>query len=80
MAMETEKLELDMEKIEETMSYLAENKELGYALLAKNNDEVVGSLYISFFYNIYTHQREYWFESVFIEEKYRGKGIFKKMF
>jgi len=55
-----------------------ENK--GFYLLLEENDEIVGQLMITYEWSDWSNKNMWWIQSVYVDEKHRGCGVFKKLF
>ena len=85
LAYETEDKKTDKNEVEKTTSYIMDQKdgELGNYYLAcsdHNNNVPIASLMLSYEYNIIEDKYCHWFQSVYVRDQYRSKGIFTNMF
>lgn len=60
--------------------YILENPDEGFYLVAGFGDKIVGCLRISFERSVSNNGYYWWIQNVFVEDEYRGKGIFKYLF
>ena len=80
MALETENMNLDWETVKKGVLGLFDNPEMGFYLLARRNDQTVGSLMVLYEWSDWRAGKVIWIHSVYIEKEFRNEGIFKSMY
>ncbi|KRW98334.1 Acyl-CoA N-acyltransferase [Pseudocohnilembus persalinus] len=85
MAKQTEGKELNQQEVLKAVDYLAKNPDYGFFLMAYDQEQQekkqeIGSLLITYAHEVFQNQPVWWFQSVYVDEKFRGKGVFKQMF
>ncbi|QSE98246.1 GNAT family N-acetyltransferase [Fulvivirga lutea] len=81
MALETEGLHLDKEKIILGIEAVFEDPGKGkYYVVTENEDEVIACLLITPEWSEWRNGTVYWIQSVFVKKEHRGKGIFKELY
>jgi len=80
MAKETENKILEEGKVTLGVNEVLTNPTLGYYVVAKNENEILGSLMITFEWSDWRNGMFWWIQSVFVEKEYRKKGVYKKMY
>lgn len=79
MAKETENKNLDKVKVKLAIDKLKKNSNLGHYVVISDNDKYCGMNMVTFEYNVHENKRVLWLQSVFIDENYRNKGLFRKL-
>jgi len=80
MAMETENLRLEEEKISGGVYAVFDNPSRGRYFVAAEDEKVVASLLITPEWSDWRNTEIWWFQSVYVLPGYRRKGIFRKMY
>mgnify|MGYP003387819790 len=80
MAKETENKILEEEKVTLGVNAVLTNPNLGYYVVAKNENKILGSLMITFEWSDWRNGMFWWIQSVFVEKEYREQGVYKKMY
>lgn len=85
LAYETEDKKTDKHEVEMTTKFIMKSKdgELGnyYVACSDHNNRIpIASLMLSYEYNIVDDRHCHWFQSVYVRDQYRSKGVFSKMF
>lgn len=81
MARETEDLTLDKDRILLGVEAVFEDSGKGtYFVAIDENEEVLACLLITPEWSEWRNGTVYWFQSVYVREAYRGKGIFRQMY
>ena len=85
LAWETEDKKTDKHEVELTTKFIMNSKdgELGNYYVAcsdHNNNIPIASLMLSYEYNIVDDRYCHWFQSVYVRDQYRSKGVFSQMF
>jgi len=79
MAFETEKIRLDKAELSKGVEYAFYSNLADY-YIAELNDEVVGSLMITYEWSDWRNAIVLWIQSVYVVEKYRRNSIFSQMY
>ncbi len=80
MAMETEGINLDSEIVRKGVNAVFKDPTKGNYYVAEENKQVIASLLTTFEWSDWRNGTVFWIQSVFVEPKHRGKGIFKDMY
>jgi ribosomal protein S18 acetylase RimI-like enzyme len=80
MALETENLQLDKATVEKGVAAAYNDPSKGQYFLAEVDGEVAASLMITYEWSDWRNGQVYWIQSVFVKEKFRRMGIYKKMY
>lgn len=80
MARETENRELDPEILLAGVRGVFENPGRGFYLVAKNGDQVVGSLMVTKEWSDWRNADFWWVQSVYVMPAFRKQGVFRKLY
>ncbi len=80
MALETEGIQLDPETVYKGVSMVFADPSKGFYLVAKQDDEIVGSLMITFEWSDWRARTVWWIQSLYVLAGYRRQGVFKQMY
>ncbi|MFA8341778.1 MAG: N-acetyltransferase family protein [Rhodothermaceae bacterium] len=80
MAKETEDKDLPYEKISPGVKGLFSKPEYGFYIVAEVDGEIAASLMITYEWTDWRNGIFWWIQSVYVEEKFRRKGIYSKMY
>ncbi len=80
MAMETEELALDGNLLKKGVNTLLTQPEKGFYLVAEVDNEIVGSLMVTFEWSDWRAKDYYWIQSVYIRPENRRQGIYGKLY
>lgn len=81
MAHETEDLDLDRDALYKGIAAVFEDPNKGIYYVAVNEkDEVVGCLLTTPEWSEWRNGTVVWIQSVYVRKKFRGQGVFKKMY
>jgi len=85
MARETEGKELNTVEVTKAVELINDNSNQGFYIVASVDHEnqpsqAISSELLTFGFDIMRGTPVWWFQSVYVEPKYRGKGVFKGMF
>jgi len=80
MAMETEALALDGNLLKKGVNTLLSQPEKGFYLVAEVDNEIVGSLMVTFEWSDWRAKDYYWIQSVYIRPENRRQGIYGKLY
>jgi len=80
MALETEGQSLDAKTLTLGVKTLLNSPEKGLYLVAQLNDEIIGSLMVTFEWSDWKAKDYYWIQSVYIRPENRRQGIYSKLY
>lgn len=80
MAMESEGLTLDAEKVLNGVSAVMKDNSKGKYLVARLDEHIIASLMITREWSDWNCEWYWWIQSVYVLPSYRGKGIFSAMY
>lgn len=80
MASETENLALDFHTVTDGVHAVFKDASKGCYYVAEEDNQVVGSLMITYEWSDWRCGTVLWIQSVYIKPEYRGKGIYKAMY
>ena len=80
MAMETEGINLDSKIVSKGVSAVFKDPTKGNYYVAEENNQVIASLLTTFEWSDWRNGTVLWIQSVFVDPRYRGKGVFKAMY
>jgi GNAT superfamily N-acetyltransferase len=80
MALETEDLPLDREKVTNGVQAVFSDRGKGRYYVATSGSEVIASLLITYEWSDWRNANIWWFQSVFVIPAFRRKGIFRMMY
>ncbi len=80
MAMETESLELDSNILNKGVQAVFDDPAKGTYYVAVENDNIIGSLMITYEWSDWRNGQVYWIQSVYVLPEHRGKGVYKQMY
>ncbi len=84
MAWETEKRQLDAERVRQGVAALLSDPAKGTYFLAEDDQDrtktVAGQLLITYEWSDWRNGNFWWIQSVYVTEKFRGCGVFRALF
>ena len=80
MAMESEGIMLDMDRLTLGVSSAINDEQKGIYLVARANDTPIGSLMLTREWSDWNNQWYWWIQSVYVMPEYRKKGVYKAMY
>ncbi len=80
MAMETEDLELNSDKINAGVVGMISHPERGFYLVVESEDEVVASLMVTTEWSDWRNGQFWWIQSVYVVPAWRRKGLYRLMY
>lgn len=80
MALETENLELNPEIVRAGVLRVFQDPSKGFYLMAEVNQEIAGSLMITYEWSDWRNEDIWWIQSVFVRPDFRHQGIYKKLY
>jgi len=79
LAKETEEIQLNPETLASGISNALDRDECHY-FIAELNGQVVGQTMITYEWSDWRNGIMWWFQSVYVQPEYRGKGVFRALF
>jgi len=79
LAKETEEIQLNPETLASGISNALDRDECHY-FIAELNGQVVGQTIITYEWSDWRNGIMWWFQSVYVQPEYRGKGVFRALF
>lgn len=80
MAVETENMKLDHATINHGVHAVFADPHKGKYYVAEYDDQVIGSLLITYEWSDWRNSFVWWIQSVYIQKGHRRKGVFKEMY
>ena len=80
MAKETENKILNKKIVTKGVSEVLTDTTLGYYVIAKNKNTILGSLMITYEWSDWRNGMFWWIQSVYVEKEYRLQGVYKQMY
>ena len=80
MATETEDLKLDRSVVTDGVAAVFNDNLKGAYYVAESDGLVVGSLLTTYEWSDWRNGRVLWIQSVFVDEKYRRRGIYRRLY
>lgn len=80
MALESEGLELNPNTLRDGVLSVFRDTQKGKYFVAEDDQEIIGSMMITYEWSDWRNQWVYWLQSVYVIPSYRGKGIFRLMY
>lgn len=80
MAIETENLTLDIATVTRGAKEVFTDPSKGKYYVAEENGKVIGCLMTTFEWSEWRNGNMLWIQSVYIDEKFRGQGVFRKLY
>lgn len=80
MALETEHLSLDLDRLRDGVHALFEDTSRGVYYIAEAKGRRVGQMMITYEWSDWRNGMFWWIQSVWVEPEFRGQGIFKALY
>lgn len=80
MALETENLTLDIATLTRGAHQVFSDPSKGKYYVAEQNGQVIGCLLTTFEWSEWRNGNVLWIQSVYIDETFRGQGVFRKLY
>ncbi|MGC4051615.1 MAG: GNAT family N-acetyltransferase [Paludibaculum sp.] len=80
MALETEHLSLDLDRLRDGVHALFEDTSRGVYYVAEVKGRRVGQMMITYEWSDWRNGMFWWIQSVWVEPEFRGQGIFKALY
>lgn len=80
MALETENLILNEVILSEGVKMIFEKPEYGFYLIAEINNEIAGSLMVTYEWSDWRNSEIWWLQSVYVLPQYRRQGVFSSLY
>lgn len=80
LAIETEDITLDLQELTTGVHHLLKDPNKGKFYVAEAQDEIAGCLSTTYEFSEWRDGTVLWIQSVYVAEKFRGQGVYKKMY
>lgn len=80
MALETEGKRLDPQILKRGVESVFNDEKKGFYVVAESDNEIVGSLMITFEWSDWRNAWFWWIQSVYVLPEFRGQGIYRKLY
>lgn len=80
MAMESEGTSLSLERVTRGVTMAMDDETKGQYIVARCDRKVVGSLMLTREWSDWNCQWYWWIQSVYVEPRHRGKGVYRAMY
>jgi ribosomal protein S18 acetylase RimI-like enzyme len=80
MALETEHLELDLERLRAGVKAVLDDAAKGFYLVAEEAGEVAGQLLITYEWSDWRNGVFWWIQSVYVRPESRGRGVYSTLY
>lgn len=80
MALETEDISLDLNILTPGVQALFDDPEKGFYIVSEIDNAVVACLMITYEWSDWRNGLFWWIQSVYVDQPFRGMGIFKEMY
>jgi ribosomal protein S18 acetylase RimI-like enzyme len=80
MALETEHLSLDLDRLRDGVHALFEDPSRGVYYIAESGGRRVGQMMITYEWSDWRNGNFWWIQSVWVEPDFRGRGVFKSLY
>jgi ribosomal protein S18 acetylase RimI-like enzyme len=80
MALETEALSLDLDRLRDGVHALFEKPERGVYYVAESGGKRAGQLMLTYEWSDWRNANFWWIQSVWVEKEFRGQGVFTTMY
>ena len=79
LAAETERLQLDRDRLLRGVRAVLEDPAKGFYTVAESEDTVVGQMMITFEWSDWRNGTFWWIQSVYVHPEYRRRGVFSRL-
>ena len=80
MALETEALKLDQDRLRQGVQALFEDPARGVYYIAEVAGQLAGQMLITYEWSDWRNGNFWWIQSVFVEPQFRGQGVFRALY
>ena len=80
MALETESLELDRERLRQGVEAVLRDSAKGFYIVAEVDDQVVGQMLVTFEWSDWRNATFWWLQSVYVRPEYRRRGVYRRLY
>lgn len=80
MAIETENLQLNPEIVRAGVLRVFEEPSKGFYLIAEMNQQIAGSLMVTYEWSDWRNENIWWIQSVYVRPHFRQQGIYKNLY
>lgn len=78
--LETENVAMDFQQVVSGVRTLISNEERGMYIWAKQDDEVIGQVLITYEWSDWRNMDIWWLHRIYVKKAWRHRGILKKLF
>ncbi len=79
-ALETEGISLDPEVVVNGVKNALRESRHGFYVIAENSQQIIGCLMVTYEWSDWRNGLQWWLQSVYVDSRYRGIGVLKKLF
>ena len=79
LAEESENKKIQYQNVLKGVRGIITNKEKGFYLVMEGETEILGQIMITYEWSDWRGKDIWWLQSIYVQEKWRGKGIMRKM-
>jgi ribosomal protein S18 acetylase RimI-like enzyme len=80
LAKESEEISLSIDTVLPGVIAVLSDKSKGFYVLAEENKKIIGQVMITYEWSDWRNTNIWWIQSVYVQKKWRTKGIFSKLF
>ncbi len=80
LGVESERLELDVERLRQGAAAVLADPAKGFYLIAESGGEIVGQLLITYEWSDWRNGVFWWVQSVYVRPEVRGRGIYRRLY
>ncbi|MHB8520057.1 MAG: GNAT family N-acetyltransferase [Limisphaerales bacterium] len=80
LAQETERRALPLERLRQGVEAVLNDPTRGFYLVAESDSHVVGQVLLTYEWSDWRRGNFWWLQSVYVENEFRGQGVFKALF
>jgi len=80
MALETEGLTIDADRLRAGAEGLFAHPHLGFYLVAESDGSLIGQLMISYEWSDWRNGVFWWIQSVYVHPDHRGRGVYRRLY
>ena len=80
MALETESLELEADRVNKGVAAVIDDPSLGFYLVARLGDEIIGCLLVTQEWSDWRNGMFWWIQSVYVAPAHRGRGVYRRLY
>ena len=80
MALETEKIQLDLSTLEQGIKAVFKDTSKGCYYVAASDQQIIGTLMITYEWSDWRNRTVYWIQSVYVHPNHRRKGVYRQLY